>query len=36
LASGHVRDLLEQFFADSGNGHKQIQFDDFALAFRRK
>jgi DNA-binding transcriptional ArsR family regulator len=36
LASGHVRDLLEQFFADSGNGHKQIQFEDFALAFRRK
>ena len=36
LASGHVRDLLEQFFADSGNGHKQIQFDDFALAFKRK
>jgi ArsR family transcriptional regulator len=36
LASGHVRDLLEQFFLDSGNGHKLIQFEDFALAFRRK
>jgi ArsR family transcriptional regulator, arsenate/arsenite/antimonite-responsive transcriptional repressor len=36
LASGHVRDLIEQFFADSGNGHKQLQFEDFALAFRRK
>ncbi len=36
LASGHVRDLLEQFFADSGNGHKQIQFEDFALAFKRR
>src|SRR5579872_1539818 len=22
LASGHVRDLFEQFFADAGNGHK--------------
>jgi len=36
LASDHIRDLLEQFFADSGNGHKAIQFEDFALAFRRK
>ena len=36
LASDHVRDLFEQFFADSGNGTKQIQFDDFALAFKRK
>src|SRR5947209_10192355 len=24
-----VRDLLEQFFAEAGNGHKQFQFDDF-------
>jgi DNA-binding transcriptional ArsR family regulator len=36
LASDHVRDLLEQFFADAGNGHKALQFDDFALTFRRK
>jgi ArsR family transcriptional regulator len=36
LASGHVRDLFEQFFADSGNGHKALQFDDFALTFKRK
>lgn len=36
LASSHVRDLLEQFFADSGNGHKQLQFEDFALTFKRK
>src|SRR5262249_51619096 len=34
LASRHVRDLLEQFFADSGNGHRQLLFDDFALTFR--
>jgi ArsR family transcriptional regulator len=36
LASGHVRDLLEQFFADSGNGQKSLHFDDFALTFKRK
>jgi ArsR family transcriptional regulator len=36
LASGHVRDLFEQFFADSGNGHKALHFDDFALTFKRK
>lgn len=36
LASAHVRDLLEQFFADAGNGHKAIQLDDFTLTFKRK
>jgi DNA-binding transcriptional ArsR family regulator len=36
LASGHVRELLEQVFADSGNGHKSLQFDDFILTFKRK
>ena len=36
LAAGHLRDLLEQFFADSGNGHKTLQFDGFALTFKRK
>src|SRR5207253_9236838 len=36
LASSHVRDLFEQFFADSGNGHKALQFEDFALTFKRK
>jgi ArsR family transcriptional regulator, arsenate/arsenite/antimonite-responsive transcriptional repressor len=34
--SALVRDLLEQFFSDSGNGHKQIQFEDFSLAFKRR
>jgi ArsR family transcriptional regulator, arsenate/arsenite/antimonite-responsive transcriptional repressor len=34
--SALVRDLLEQFFSDSGNGHKQIQFEDFSLAYKRK
>jgi ArsR family transcriptional regulator len=33
--SALVRDLLEQFFDESGNGHKQIQFEDFSLAYRR-
>jgi ArsR family transcriptional regulator len=36
LASDHVRDLFEQFFTDSGNGHKQILFEDFALAYKRR
>jgi DNA-binding transcriptional ArsR family regulator len=36
LASDHVRDLFEQFFTDSGNGHKALQFPDFSLSFRRR
>jgi len=36
VESGLVCDLLEQLFADSGNGHKQLQFEDFSLAYRRK
>jgi ArsR family transcriptional regulator len=36
LASEHVRDLFEQFFADAGNGHKALQFDDFSLCFKRR
>jgi len=36
LESGLVRDLLEQFFADVGNGHKALHFEDFSLAFKRK
>ena len=31
-----VSDLLEQFFADAGNGHKQLQFDDFSLSYKRR
>jgi ArsR family transcriptional regulator, arsenate/arsenite/antimonite-responsive transcriptional repressor len=34
LASGHVRNLLEQFFAEVGNDHRQLQFSDFALTFK--
>src|SRR5262249_49523390 len=33
LASGRVRALLEQFFADVGDDHRQLQFSDFALSF---
>jgi ArsR family transcriptional regulator len=36
LASDHVRDLFEQFFADSGNGHKALHFEDFAISFKRR
>ena len=36
VKSGLVRDLLEQFFADSGNGHKLLQFGDFSLSYRRQ
>jgi DNA-binding transcriptional ArsR family regulator len=31
-----IADLLERFFADSGNGHKQLQFNDFSLCYKRK
>lgn len=34
--SSFVGELLERFFADSGNGQKQIQFPGFALAYRAK
>jgi ArsR family transcriptional regulator len=34
--SALVCGLLESFFNDAGNGPKQIQFDDFSLAFKRK
>ena len=36
IDSTFVSDLLEQFFNDSGNGHKLLQFDEFSLAYRRK
>jgi ArsR family transcriptional regulator len=36
IDSALVRALLQQFFDDSGNGHKQIQFDDFAVSFKLK
>jgi ArsR family transcriptional regulator, arsenate/arsenite/antimonite-responsive transcriptional repressor len=36
LAPGFARDLLEQFFADSGNGQRQLQFEGFSLAFKRR
>jgi ArsR family transcriptional regulator len=36
LASDHIRDLLERFFADAGNNGKQIQFNDFFLTYRTR
>ena len=36
IDSAFVAELLEQFFSDSGNGPKQLQFDEFSLAYRRK
>ena len=36
IDSALVNGLLEQFFADAGNNHKQINFDEFSLAYRRK
>jgi ArsR family transcriptional regulator len=36
IESRLVRDLLEDFFAGAGNGHKQLQFDDFCIAYKRK
>jgi DNA-binding transcriptional ArsR family regulator len=36
LDSALVSDLLEQFFTDTGNGHKLLQFEDFSLAYRKK
>jgi ArsR family transcriptional regulator len=36
IESGLVGNLLDQFFSDTGNGHKQLQFDEFSLAYKRK
>jgi ArsR family transcriptional regulator len=36
VASGLVRELLEQFFADAANGQTQLHFEDFSLVYKRK
>jgi ArsR family transcriptional regulator len=36
LASNYVRDLLEEFFSDSGNGQRALNFDEFALTYKRR
>ncbi|HEV3238015.1 MAG TPA: metalloregulator ArsR/SmtB family transcription factor [Gemmataceae bacterium] len=36
LQSSVLRDLIEQFFSDSGSGGKHLQFEDFSLAYKRK
>jgi ArsR family transcriptional regulator len=35
LESQLVANLLEQFFRDGGNDHKQFQFDGFSLVYKR-
>jgi ArsR family transcriptional regulator len=34
--SGLICRLLDQLFADSGNGHRQLQFEDFSLSYKRR
>jgi ArsR family transcriptional regulator len=34
--SGLVCTLLDEFFSETGNGHRQLQFEDFSLAYKRK
>jgi ArsR family transcriptional regulator, arsenate/arsenite/antimonite-responsive transcriptional repressor len=36
LDSTLLRNLLDQFFADSGNSHTQVHFEEFSLAYKRK
>ena len=36
VESSLVSQLLEQFFADAGNGHRLFQFAGFSLAYRRR
>jgi ArsR family transcriptional regulator len=36
IDSTFVAQLLEQFFLDSENGLKQLHFNDFSLAYKRK
>jgi ArsR family transcriptional regulator, arsenate/arsenite/antimonite-responsive transcriptional repressor len=36
LDSVLLSNLLEQFFSDAGNTHKQLHFDEFSLAYKRK
>ena len=36
LASGYVRDLLDEFFANSGNGQKALHFEELGLTYKRR
>jgi len=36
LASENLRNLLEQFFNQAGNGSRSFHFDDVVLSFKRK
>jgi ArsR family transcriptional regulator len=35
LDFNQLRDVLEQVFADYGDGHRQILFKDFSLSYKR-
>ena len=34
LDSARLHSVLDQFFAESGNGHKQLEFGSFSLAYK--
>jgi ArsR family transcriptional regulator len=36
LASNYLRDILEEFFANSGNGQKALHFEEFGLTYKRR
>src|SRR5262245_31454122 len=36
IECGLVCDLLDEFFADSGNGHMQLLFPEFSLSYKRR
>lgn len=36
LDTAHLRELIEQIFAESGNGQKMFQFPGFSLSYRGK
>jgi DNA-binding transcriptional ArsR family regulator len=34
IASARLRGVLDQFFAETGNGHKELEFGSFSLAYK--
>jgi ArsR family transcriptional regulator len=36
LDSFLLSSLLERFFSDTGNSHKQLQFEEFTLSYKRR
>ncbi len=35
LASDYLRDLIEQFFSELGNGNQTLQFEEFSISYKR-